>query len=645
MIKSKAVESSLVDKLFFAFIFIIPFIYFGKIIDPVLLPRQLFLTIFLAFLFPFVVSKSNKKNLSSNFIFLKLGLPIVYITFLFFCLISIVNSNVLAEGLNAFAKFGLYFVLFVFTSHFLINDELKIETIVKSIVIFTMLCFAFFIFQFINSILINGKSLAEANILKATFANKNLFSSILFLTLPFLINSKIFSGKFNWVFVFIVISIVLILQTKAVLLALLFFFISYFILQNNNKKVAKKILFFSVIITGLLVVFLVKNLEYFPLLTNSHTFYTRLLLWQNSLSMIGEHFFSGVGLGNWQIFFPKYGLDKFDILDIKNGLTTFQRPHNDFLWIFCETGILGFISYLGIYFFLFLYLLRLIRKANNPEKLKIFCSLFSCLIGYIVISLFDFPLERIEHQIFFTLIASIIVSEYYKDYYLGKDKVNFRVFIGIFSLVLLVFAFVITSKRLNGEFYTVQILKSRNNGDWEKLIKDSYKAKNYFYTLDPMSIPVDWYKGVAYFSLNDLENASLSFESAFKQTPYNIHVINNLASCYESKGNHKSAINLYKKALHISGTFEETILNLSAAYFNSNNIDSAFFTIEKCNVNCTDPKYPVFLPAILQAYSKKFFAKKSLTKDSPNYTNEELVSVFFESKKNNSNFDKALLNL
>ena len=57
----------------------------------------------------------------------------------------------------------------------------------------------------------------------------------------------------------------------------------------------------------------------------------------------------GVGLGQWRLVFPLYGkIQKFR--ESGEGLVEifFQRPHNDYVWVLTETGIIGLLSYLAI---------------------------------------------------------------------------------------------------------------------------------------------------------------------------------------------------------------------------------------------------------------------------------------------------------
>ena len=57
----------------------------------------------------------------------------------------------------------------------------------------------------------------------------------------------------------------------------------------------------------------------------------RVVLWKKTVQLIAEKPVFGYGGGNWQIAFPKTGLN--EIWRAEDLNVTFQRPHNDFLWI------------------------------------------------------------------------------------------------------------------------------------------------------------------------------------------------------------------------------------------------------------------------------------------------------------------------
>ena len=119
----------------------------------------------------------------------------------------------------------------------------------------------------------------------------------------------------------------------------------------------------------------------------------RLFLWQNSLQLFIDHWFFGVGIGNWPIYFPSYGLT---LWRLRQGEVIMQRPHNDFIENFNELGLLGGLS------FTLLLVYPLLKKSNYK-----YMNILNCgLICYFVISLFSFPQERIIPSLLFLTIVS-----------------------------------------------------------------------------------------------------------------------------------------------------------------------------------------------------------------------------------------------
>ena len=100
-------------------------------------------------------------------------------------------------------------------------------------------------------------------------------------------------------------------------------------------------------------------------------------------------------------------------------------------------------------------------------------------------------------------------------------------------------------------------LKGKNV--WHRVIKEIDKAYDpNFYELDRSGTPLHWYRGVANFSMGKQELAFKDFLYAHKLNPNHLHVLNNLATIYELKGDRKNAIYYYSRALEISPKFEES---------------------------------------------------------------------------------------
>ena len=261
------------------------------------------------------------------------------------------------------------------------------------------------------------------------------------------------------------------------------------------------------------------------------------------------------------------------------------------------------LFYIFIIVFVLIYFIAFSIRTQNFSLIITNLLFVSSIIGYLFISFADFPLERIEHQIlFYTILAYglfIKIDDLSPKLNFVRIK-NYNLFVLLFMVCI--YSFIVTTSRLSGEKHTRLLKIAYMRSDWNTMISEATIANNLFYKLDAMSIPIDWYKGVALFSLKNYYSALISFQNAYKENPNNIHVINDLASCYEKIKQHNKAIFFYKKALAISSGFEEARLNLCAVYFNTNRFQSAFIELKKCDSTTLNPKYKLFLPIITKKY-------------------------------------------
>lgn len=122
--------------------------------------------------------------------------------------------------------------------------------------------------------------------------------------------------------------------------------------------------------------------------TDNITLNTRLISYQSAGKYLIDHPVSmifGVGHGCYALIFDKYFNPKF--YDYDRSATYFDRAHNNLIDIITTTGIIGLLTYLSIFLFLFIYLIRAYKnnfKEDNLTDQKINGVEFSILIGLLV---------------------------------------------------------------------------------------------------------------------------------------------------------------------------------------------------------------------------------------------------------------------
>lgn len=130
----------------------------------------------------------------------------------------------------------------------------------------------------------------------------------------------------------------------------------------------------------------------------------RITLWTDSLSYFREKPFSGNGLGTGPLVIAENR-------DFKLGAT---EPHNDYLKIGLENGVIGLLAYLGIILSVIIDFYRSFKKQRKPrlKMLTLFSS--ACLISLSIMSFGDNILNDTALQwSLWTLFGAILANNHF----------------------------------------------------------------------------------------------------------------------------------------------------------------------------------------------------------------------------------------
>jgi O-antigen ligase len=550
----------------------------------------------------------------------------LFLGYFLFSVISLTKAVNITEGVYEVLKISLSLV-YLFVATVILNRNRNYHSIlVKAVIVTATVLSSIGIYQYFL-IAFHKSGVYILNSVCATMASKNQLSSALFLTLPFCLYALLAFHNY-WKFISIIptiliLSNIFLLQTRAVWLGLLLSTVATIIVLgvfakrlNISKKVfLKGFVYITIVSCVAILIFgcfylksnsvdsFVKRIQSITSLDYQFNV-ERILMWKKSLKAMKDHLIFGHGPGNWKITLPSYGLDDLSERSFKKAY--FQRPHNDYVWVLFEAGIFGFVFYMSLFGTIFFYIFKIITQHSNTNRKLLSIFMFFGIAGYMVISFFSFPKERIFHSVFLMLMMAIVVSIYHQA--VGYRKNFSRPFMFAFaglSLCVLLLAIINGYIRLNGEIHTKRAFVARRTQNWPAVISEIDKGYSVFATLDPMSTPLQWYRGEANFLLNNVSQALEDYKKAYDAHPYHIHVLNNLATCYELQGNHDEAVKYYNKTLKIYPQFEEALINLGATYYNSGRYEEAYGTLLRCDPNTKNPR--------LEEYLK--FVEKKLDKD------------------------------
>jgi tetratricopeptide (TPR) repeat protein len=312
----------------------------------------------------------------------------------------------------------------------------------------------------------------------------------------------------------------------------------------------------------------------------------RINIWKTTLDMIPEKPVFGYGSGNWKLHAPKFHNGRFT----EENELNWQRPHNDFLWIMAEKGIVGFLIYVGIFALVFYFLIIVIRNSSDYHDKRLALMLIFGLTMYLGASFFDFPYERVFHQTYLGLTFAVSIVLFGKTNELSVFEIN--PLLTIVPLFATVFGIVFAGQCIDQEKHLVlarehsnyisnvakagrQLPAQETQRRWKAVLENAQKAQKTLKNLDPQANPIYSYEGLAYVNLGDFKNGIQTLKKAHQQHPGNIGVLNNLGAAYFKLEKYENALEYLEKSYNIFPS-RDAVINLSAVLYKMERYEDAY---------------------------------------------------------------------
>lgn len=674
--------------LFLCLLFILlPLVNVRSIEDPSLVPRYLLTCISLSVFFFFrLFSSSGERPVH----FLPVKILFLFCAQQIWMLISIASSINPGDAFQEWFRI-LSFSLFFCLAYMVLRETKQPLIFVVRASVFALLIFTYYGFLQLYPMVIDyiqkGKPILINLDLCSSVSNKNFFSEVLTLLLPFtMYGVRTEKGKwlaFSWTGLLLCLFWILLLQTVSSwlgilsggMLMLLFSRITKTKTESNSvvMPVKRKILLggISIAVIGITFFLYTKSNNYSYLVRkaemakmywskpdifhttsteNNNSVYERILVWKNSLHLIKEHPLFGAGLNNWKLLEAKYGIGGTAYLN--TGIVHFEHPHNDYLLVWSEQGIPGIVGYLLFFYFILIEIYRSLKRMQDLEKRRMLLMASFAVGSFMVMSFFGYPRSRYYVMLLLMLWAAVVF------YISGSSSEKFvwsksrQRLVSILLFILATVSVYPAWSWLSGELHLRKAKANQLRKNYSAMTREISKAKNYFFRVDGTTTPLEWYDGLARFYQGDLEGARKSFEAAEKVNPYHLRVLNDLATCYEQSKMPEQAIEHYRLGLQITPLFVEGLLNLSASYFNIHQPDSALAVISKVpqvRMSYREEKnYKTYLTTILYAVASKdtVSIQDSVQRQAyMNYIANDtlLVNTFKTQKMQGKLFDRVLL--
>jgi len=334
------------------------------------------------------------------------------------------------EMLVCYARFMTMAMAFINIAILLQKEPQVIRAIVILLCLALLVDSYYTISTFLNKPLEVAKYDAFIDSIKGNASNKNIWAASMAIKIPFALY-MVFALQSKWKYFFMAIVMmavmsIVIMSTRSTYVST-FSYAIFFILLCVIEIIRKQINYLTIfkliipmVIGVVFAMFAIKTVNtqfdkanqggYAALGSRVTTINLegsgRKDYWLASIDYMKKHKLIGAGFGNWKIAVIPYERE------ILNDNILSYHIHNDFLEVGAETGIIGFLLYIGIFIWTFvLFCKNYFSKELSDTRFLHFFALLS-LVGYGVDASLNFPMERPITQILFAIICAINLSVY-----------------------------------------------------------------------------------------------------------------------------------------------------------------------------------------------------------------------------------------
>ncbi len=332
--------------------------------------------------------------------------------------------------------------------------------------------------------------------------------------------------------------------------------------------------------------------EFLAKAENTGSIRARLTFWKVTLLMIKDHPLKGVGPGRFGYFYPFYQskILKEDKGPKKHAYNA-KRAHNEYLQVFAETGVFGFLVFLFILYSLLQQGYKRLKSSDNI----MYISLASGILVLLVHALFSFPWHLAASMLYFSIFSSFLVGE-------GRKKRGIRSQTLILLLYLLLITFAAFSLAYSVKSYAarlylgkgkIDLLRSIRAKEPEPFVKEGYRKiliANYLDPYDPLST---FYLAKVY-QYGKRYDKAIEYYKKFLKMYSDYNALFNMGKCYLDMGDIKNAIKTFEKLRALKPDYEELYYFLGIAYMKAKDYKRAIDVLKE-GLIYEENKVPIYI--------------------------------------------------
>ncbi|HEX7903307.1 MAG TPA: O-antigen ligase family protein [Chitinophagaceae bacterium] len=580
---------------------VLPILFSDKTMDPVIPVRYIFLSAFaLLFVLYFFIIK--KQVTAIQFPLLNKAVLATAIGFVAWSIVAMWGAINYREGYYEIARYCLLIILIIIVWITTVQEETALLKLCKAIVFVAMFHALVGILQFYE---IGFTKIPGANAKPyGLMANRNLFGSAQALLLPFVLfvlykASRVWKWLASAALALLVFSLLLSQTRSAWLAAMAIIIGSLLLVMIFSPTNRKKWLFATT--TGLacsaLLIFLIMSGDSEGELkqsvqqrakslvktdsTGDESVYNsneRLKIWAKTMKMIKDKPIMGAGPGNWRIAVAGYGTEG---LVWAKGEYAPDQPHNVYLHVAAETGIPGAILYFGMWLLIAVVALYTILKPANEEQRILAILMLSGLATLATDAMFSFPMQRMEHTVYISIMAGIILGLHAKNNVVSKKIILKKGWIYT-AVAILLFNLYLGYAKYNFETHMSKARQAEANHQYQEVLDEVEAGKSNLITLGPdVGTSLQVRSSEAYRQLKEMDKALAEIKIARQYHPNSSRVYNIMGTIYTDMGQFDKAIEAYQQGLKITPQYPILLKNLAVNYFDAKNFPACIATIGK----------------------------------------------------------------
>lgn len=303
-----------------------------------------------------------------------------------------------------------------------------------------------------------------------------------------------------------------------------------------------------------------KLLETVGSLTTSGASRGRWAMWSGTISMIQESPLLGVGPDNWKLAYPAY--DTGQMIQVGSAP---ERPHNDYLWITSESGIVALGFYL---WFLAAALRSAIAGIRRQDQYTLIAAAIACgLVSVWIHALFSFPRERVEASLFLWCGPAFL-------HLLSRPRPGRSVSKAVVPILLPAIAAVclaITVLEMRFDRALLKGLQSLAGGDTVNLTRHTAKGL----AAGPFDNRIFLLQNKVFQSQRNYKRAQQACLTGLSYHPNSPELLGDLGMVYAMDGNLEAAEQALLKSIDLAPSHHQAYNNLGGVYQKQGAFDKA----------------------------------------------------------------------